>query len=100
MWICIVVAVYINLEQKIRNMHQEFCINHEIGEVVLPVKDKEKILKYSIGSKSIKHSFVVYANFKTLLEMIDGSENKPKKSFTMDLNVLQCNSTMLMMMIK
>ena len=42
MWICIVVAVYINLEQKIRNMHQEFCINHEIGEFVLPVKDKKR----------------------------------------------------------
>ena len=54
----------------------------------------------------VKHSFVIYANFKTLLKKIDGSEKNPKESFTVGISLLwfttvwQCQSNILMVMIK
>ena len=44
----------------------------------------QKVVKKYLGSKSLKQSpFVVYADFETVLEKINGCENNPKKSFTM-----------------
>lgn len=47
--------------------HGRFSINDELCEVILPVNDGEKMLKHSHGSKSIEHSFVIYADFSTLI---------------------------------
>ena len=56
-----------------RDSHEKFCKNLDFCEVVMP-DEKTIILEYSYGSKSIKHRFVIYADFETLLEKTDCCE--------------------------
>ena len=42
-------------------------------------KEDNKILKHNHGEKSIKVSFVIYANLESLLEKISTCHNNPKK---------------------
>ena len=43
-------------------------------------------MKYSHGSKSVRHLFEIYTDFETLLEITAGCENNPKKLFTTAVN--------------
>ena len=45
----------------------------------MPEKDN-KILKYNYGEKSIKASFIIYADLEFLLEKMSTCHNNPKKS--------------------
>ena len=44
--------------------------------------ENNKILKYNPGEKSLKHSFIIYADLECLLEKIDACHNNPEKSYT------------------
>ena len=44
--------------------------------------ENNKILKFNLGEKSLKHPFIIYANLECLLEKIDTCYNSPEKSYT------------------
>ena len=44
----------------------------------MPVEDN-KILKYVSGEKSLKVSFIIYADFECLLKKINTCQNNPDK---------------------
>ena len=47
----------------------------------MPNEDK-KILKYNHGEKSLKVTFMIYADLECLLEKTNTCQNNPKKSYT------------------
>ena len=51
----------------------------------MPKKDN-KILKYNHGEKSMKVSFIIYADLESLLEKMSTCHNNPKKSSTTKIN--------------
>ena len=66
---------------------QNVCKNHNYCYIETP-KENDKILKYNYGEKSIKVSFVIYADLECLLEKIDTYQNHPQKSSTTKKNKL------------
>ena len=44
--------------------------------------EENKILKCNSGEKSLKVSFVIYADLECLLKKIDTCTNNPEKSYT------------------
>ena len=51
----------------------------------MPEEDNE-ILKYNQGEKSMKVSFIIYANLESLLEKINTCHNNPGKSSKSKIN--------------
>ena len=49
-------------------------------------KEGNKILKYNHRTKSMKVSFIIYADMESLLERISACYNNPKKSSTTKIN--------------
>ena len=47
--------------------HKKVCENHDYCYVEIPNEDN-KILKYNHGEKSMKSSFIIYADLESLLE--------------------------------
>ena len=45
----------------------------------MPEKDNN-LLKYNHGEKSVKASFIIYADLESLLEKMSTCHNNPKKS--------------------
>ena len=67
-------------EKKLRK-HEKVCKNHDFCNLKMPDEDN-KILKYVSGEKSLKVSFVVYADLECLLKKINTCQNNPDKSYT------------------
>ena len=44
--------------------------------------ENKKILKYIPGEKSLKVSFIIYADLECLLQKINTCSNNPEKSYT------------------
>ena len=55
--------------------HKNVCENHDYCYVEMP-KENNKILKYNHGEKSMKVSFIIYANLESLLEKMNIHQNK------------------------
>ena len=51
----------------------------------MPNEDN-KILKYNYGEKSLKASFIIYADLECLLEKMHSCQNNPEKSQEQRLN--------------
>ena len=51
----------------------------------MPTKDNT-IIKYNQGEKSVKLSFVVYADLECLLEKMSTCQNNPNESSTTEIN--------------
>ena len=49
-------------------------------------EEHNKILKYNQGEKSMKVSFVIYADLMSLLEKMNTCNNNPEKSSTTKIN--------------
>ena len=45
-------------------------------------KENKKILKNNPGEKSLKVSFIVYADLERMFQKLDTCQNDPKKYFT------------------
>ena len=71
-------------ENKLKQ-HENVCKNHVYFYVEMP-KEDNKILKYNPGEKSMKVSFVIYADLEPLLEKISACHSNPKKSSTTKIN--------------
>ena len=71
-------------ENKLKK-HHNVCKNHDYCYSEMP-KETNKILKYNHGEKSLKVSFIIYANLESLLEEMITCHNNPKKSSTTKIN--------------
>ena len=65
--------------------HKQICENHDYFHVEMPTEDNN-IIKYNQREKSIKLTFVVYANLECLLEKISTCQNNPRESSTTEIN--------------
>ena len=61
------------------------CKNYNYCYVELPEEDN-KILKYNHGEKSMKFSFIIYADLESLLEKMNTYHNNPKKPSAIKIN--------------
>ena len=48
--------------------------------------EENKIIKYNQGEKSIKSSFIIYADLECLLEKMNTCYNNPEESSTTEIN--------------
>ena len=60
--------------------HERVCNDHDYF-VEMPYEDNA-ILKYNHGEKSLKISFMIYADLERLLEKMHSCQNNPEKSYT------------------
>ena len=51
----------------------------------MPEEDN-KVLKYSLGVKSMNVSFIIYFDLESLLKKMSACHNNPKKSSTININ--------------
>ena len=61
--------------------HERVCNYHVYCYVEIPNEDN-KILKYNHGEKSLKASFMIYADLECLLEKTHSCQNNPEKAYT------------------
>ena len=61
------------------------CENHDYCHVEIPTKGNN-IIKYNDGEKSMKLSFLIYADLESLLEKMSTCQNNPNKSSTTKTN--------------
>ena len=65
--------------------HKKICENHEYCHIEMPTEDNN-IIKYNQGEKSLKLSFIIYADLECLLEKINTCYNNPEESTTTKIN--------------
>ena len=65
--------------------HKEIFENHDYCHVEMPTKDNN-IIKYNHGEKSMKVSFIIYADLECLLEKKSTCINIPNESSTTKIN--------------
>ena len=65
--------------------HKKICENHDYCHVEMPTKDSN-IIKYNQGEKSIKLTFIIYADLECLLEKMSTCQNNPNESSTTEIN--------------
>ena len=61
--------------------HERLCGNNGYGNVEMPTKNNSKS-KYNHGEKSLKVSFVIYADLQCLLIKQKSCQNNPNESYT------------------
>ena len=65
-------------EESSRDKHIVHCINNESVKVEMP--HKNPIVQYSDGQFQFKVPFIMYADFESILEPIQGQGNDPRIS--------------------
>ena len=65
--------------------HKKICENHDYCHVEMPNEDN-KIIKCNQGEKSIKLTFIIYADLECLLEKMNTCYNNPEESSTTEIN--------------
>ena len=68
-----------------RDNHYEYCRSNESVRIEMPTRNP--IVSYSNGQNQFKVPFVMYADFESILEPIDGPSNDPAQSSTRGVNV-------------
>ena len=71
-------------EKKSRDEHLVCCRNNEAVRIEMP--NKNSIVKYSDGQYQFKVPFLMYADFESILEPIQGANN-PNFSSTREVNI-------------
>ena len=72
-------------EEKSRNEHIGYCKDNESVRTEMP--HKRPIVEHSDGQFQFKVLFIMYADFESILELIQGLENTPRISATRGFNV-------------
>ena len=62
------------------NQHSKYCSNHKSTVINLPKAGSN--ISFKDFNKSIKHPFVIYADFESIVEKIDSVSPNPNKSYT------------------
>ena len=71
-------------EETSRDEHIGYCIDNESVKVEMPYKNPR--VQYSDGQFQFKVPFIMYADFESILEPIQGPGNDPKISSTRGVN--------------
>ena len=71
-------------EESSRDEHLGYCINNESVKVEMPYKNL--IVQYSDGQFQFKVLFIMYADFESILELIQGPGNNPMISSMRGIN--------------
>ena len=71
--------------EKSRDEHHSYCRHNEAVRIEMPVK--KPIVEYSDGQYQFKVPFMMYADFESILELIQGVSNNPGVSSTRGVNV-------------
>ena len=72
-------------EESSRDEHVHYCKNYELVRIEMP--HKKPIVEYSDGQFQFKVPFIIYADFESILEPIQGPGKNPRKSSTCGVNV-------------
>ena len=72
-------------EKKSRDEHLVYCRNNEAVRIEMP--NKKPIVRYSDEQYQFKVLFVMYPDFESILEPIQGASNNPNISSTVGVNV-------------
>ena len=72
-------------EEKSRNERIGYCKDNESVRIEMP--HKRPIVEYSDGQFQFKVPFTMYADFESILKLIQGLENNPRISATRGVNV-------------
>ena len=72
-------------EESCRNEHEGYCKDNESVRIEMP--HKNPIVQYSDGQFQFKVPFIMYADFESILELIQGPENNRRISATRGINV-------------
>ena len=72
-------------EKKSRDEHLVYCRNNEAVRIEMP--NSKPIVCYSDGQYQLKVPFMMYADFESILEPIQGASNNPNISSTREVNV-------------
>ena len=73
-------------EQHSRDEHYAYCRSNE--SVIIEMPTKRPIIEYSNGQHQLKVPFVMYADFESILEPIQGAINNPNVSSTRGVSSL------------
>ena len=72
-------------EESSKDEHLIYCRSNEAVRIEMPNKDP--IVKYSDGQYQFKVLFMMYADFESILEPVQGASNDPNISSTRGVNV-------------
>ena len=72
-------------EKKSRDEHYVYCRSNEAVKIEMP--NGKPIVEYSDGRYQFKVPFMMYADFESILEPIQGASNDPNVSSTRGVNV-------------
>ena len=73
------------IEESSRNEHVGYCKDNESVRIEMP--HKRPIVEYSDGQFQFKVPFTMYADFESILKLIQGPGNNPRISTTRDINI-------------
>ena len=68
-----------------RDDHYTYCSSNQAVRIEMPTKNP--IVEYSNGQHKFKVPFIMYADFESILEPIQGASNNPNQSSTRGVNV-------------
>ena len=71
--------------QESRDNHYDYCRSNESVRIEMPTRNP--IVSYSNGQHQFKVPFVMYADFESILEPIQGVSNDPAQSSTRGVNI-------------
>ena len=69
--------------ESTRDKHYDYCRNNEAVRIEIP---KNQVVEYCDGQYQFKVPFVMYADFESILEPIQGATNNPEISSTRGIN--------------
>ena len=72
-------------EESSRDEHVGYCKNNE--SVMIEIPHKNPIVQYSDGQFQFKVPFIIYADFESILELIQDPGNNPSISSTRRVNI-------------
>ena len=72
-------------EQKSRDEHYVYCRSNEAVRIEMP--NKKPTVEYSDGQCQFKVPFMMYADFESILEPIQGASNNPNVHSTRGVNI-------------
>ena len=72
-------------EESRKANHYSYCIDNELVKVEMPTKSKS-VLKFSNGQGQLKAPFMIYADFESILEPIQGCSQDPTISHMNKVN--------------
>ena len=67
------------------NAHKKICENNEYCNIEMP-SPNNNLIKYNQGDKSLKLSFIIYADLECIFKKIDTCQNNPDLSSTTKIN--------------